>query len=218
MTPDSAEQDSRTAILNAAAGLFARQGLEGTTIKQIGRAAGVTPGLLYYYFADKDALYQAVLERLMSELPNRLGPALQSAASPHEGVAALVRMQAEVFLAEPLLPRLIARELADHEARHAAPIIRQHAQALLLAITGLITRGQEAGAFRRDIEPELAAVSTLSQLNWFCIAGPAIELILGKDGIARDPAQVRRFAEHAVRFALAGLEQRAVNSEQRVES
>ncbi len=202
-----ADQDSRAAILDAATTLFARQGLEATTIKEIGREAGLTPGLLYYYFADKDALYQAVLERLMEALPGRLGPVAESAIDPREGIAALVRMQAEIFLAEPRLPRILARELADHEARHAAPLIREHAQRLLGAISGLIRRGQDAGQFRRGLEPELAAVSTLSQLNWFCIAGPAIELILGREGATRDPATVRAFAEHAVRFALAGLEE-----------
>lgn len=211
----STDPDSRTAILDAATVLFARQGLEATTIKAIGREAGVTPGLLYYYFADKEALYAAVLERLVTELPARLGPVVQGAADPREGIAALVRKQAEVFLSAPLLPRILARELADHEARHAAPLIRQHAQGLLLAITGLITRGQETGVFRRDVEPQLAAVSIMSQLNWFCIAGPAIDLILGRSGTSSDPAAVRAFAEHAVRFALAGLEQHTINNDAR---
>lgn len=203
------DPDSRAAILAAATDLFARQGLEATTIKAIGRQAGVTSGLLYYYFADKDALYQAVIEAAMQEFPGRLGPALEGITDPREGLAALIRMQAEVFLAQPLLPRLMARELADHEARHAAPVIREHAQRLIEAIAGLIVRGQQAGAFRLDVEPKLAAISALSQLNWFCIAGPAIELLLGRPGMARSPEAVRGFAEHAVRFTMAALEARA---------
>ncbi len=208
MTTISADPDSRTAILDAATGLFARRGLEATTIKEIGREAGVTPGLLYYYFADKDALYRAVLDRAMGEFPGRLAPAAGVDAPPALALAGLIRAQAELFLAQPLLPRLIVRELADHEARHAAPVIRQHAQALLRAITALIARGQASGDFRPDVEPEFAALSTLSQLNWFCVAGPAVEQVLGREGAARDAATVRAFAEHAVRFTLAGLEAR----------
>lgn len=203
----STDPGSREAILGAAAALFARQGLEGTTIKEIGRAAGLTPGLLYYYFADKEALYAAVLERLMSPFPHRLGAVARQGGDPREAIAAVVRMQAEVFLAEPLLPRIMARELADHEARHAGPLIREHAHRLLQALTELIRRGQSGGQFRADLEPELAAVSILAQLNWFCIAGPAVELVLGRDGVTRDADTLRGFAEHAVRFALAGLEE-----------
>lgn len=208
MSAPAVVTDTRTAILDAAAGLFARQGLDSTTIKAIGQAAGVNPALLYYYFADKAALYEAVLERLMTRFPNRLTEVAIMDAPPREAVAAVIRMQAEIFLAEPLLPRLIARELADHEARHAAPVIRQHAQRLLGALTALITRGQQSGAFRTDLTPELAAVSCLSQLNWFCIAGPAMDLILNRDQVARDPETVRRFAGHVVTFTLAGLEKR----------
>lgn len=205
---DAALPDTRTTILDAAATLFARQGLDSTTIKEIGRTAGVNPALLYYYFADKSALYDAVLERLMTRFPTRLADAAAQDVSPRDAVAAVIRMQAEIFLAEPLLPRLIARELADHEARHAAPVIRQHAQRLLGALTALIRRGQASGAFRSNLTPELAAVSCLSQLNWYCIAGPAMDLILGRDNVARDPELVRQFAEHVVGFTLAGLEQR----------
>ena len=205
---DTAATDTRTIILDAAAPLFARQGLDSTTIKEIGRTAGVNPALLYYYFADKSALYEAVLERLMTRFPTRLADAATLDVPPREALAAVIRMQAEIFLAEPLLPRLIARELADHEARHAAPVIRQHAQRLLGAITALIRRGQETGVFRRNLTPELAAVSCLSQINWYCIAGPAMDLILSRDNVARDPEMVRQFAEHVVEFTLAGLEQR----------
>lgn len=208
MTVPELAIDTRTAILDAAAGLFARQGLDSTTIKEIGRAAGVNPALLYYYFADKAALYEAVLERLVTQFPSRLAAVAVMDAPPRDAVAAVIRMQAEIFLAEPHLPRLIARELADHEARHAAPAIRQHAQRLLGALTALITRGQRAGAFRTDTSPELAAVSCLSQLNWYCIAGPAMDLILNRENVAKDPESVRRFAEHVVAFTLAGLEQR----------
>jgi AcrR family transcriptional regulator len=206
MTAPALTTDTRTAILDAATDLFARQGLDSTTIKAIGQAAGVNPALLYYYFADKAALYEAVLERLMTQFPNRLADVAIMDAPPREAVAAVIRMQAEIFLAEPQLPRLIARELADHEARHAAPVIRQHAQRLLGALTALITRGQQTGVFRTNVTPELAAVSCLSQLNWFCIAGPAMDLILNRDNVARDPDTVRGFAEHVVTFTLAGLE------------
>jgi TetR/AcrR family transcriptional regulator len=207
MTAPDLAVDTRTAILDAAAILFARQGLDSTTIKEIGRAAGVNPALLYYYFADKAALYEAVLSRMMTRFPDRLTAVAETEVPPREAVAAVIRMQAEIFLAEPLLPRLIARELADHEARHAAPVIREHAQRLLGALTALIVRGQEAGVFRANLTPPLAAVSCLSQLNWYCIAGPAMDLILNRDNVARDPASVRQFAEHVVEFTLAGLEQ-----------
>jgi len=50
------------AILQAAAELFAEQGLGGTT-RQIAKRLGVTQALLYKFFPSKDALIDAVYER-----------------------------------------------------------------------------------------------------------------------------------------------------------
>jgi AcrR family transcriptional regulator len=205
VTATDTTADTRSAILAAAAQLFARQGLAATTIKEIGAEAGVNPALLYYYFASKEALYLAVLQGMIEQFAGGLAEAGSAPLDPADGIQAVLTRQAEVFLAEPLLPRLIARELADHEARLAAPEIRHQAQRLLGVLTALVERGQENGTFRRDVSPRHAAISALAQLNWFCIAGPAIEQILDVEGAARDPATVRAFASHAVEFTLRAL-------------
>ncbi len=48
-------------LLEVAARLFAHQGLEGTTTKDIARAAGVSPSLLYHYYPSKEDLLVAVV-------------------------------------------------------------------------------------------------------------------------------------------------------------
>jgi TetR/AcrR family transcriptional regulator, cholesterol catabolism regulator len=55
-------QRRREQLIEAALAVFARQGVDGTSIKDIAGAAGVAPGLLYHYFDSKDDLVAAVLE------------------------------------------------------------------------------------------------------------------------------------------------------------
>ena len=55
--------DRREQILEAATQLFARQGFQGTTTKQISEQTGVTEALIFRHFASKDELYWAVIER-----------------------------------------------------------------------------------------------------------------------------------------------------------
>ena len=71
MGPTAPTHNSRDQILDAAERLFAAQGFARTTIKDIGREAGVNSALLYYYFADKDQLYREVLRRFVSRLVAR---------------------------------------------------------------------------------------------------------------------------------------------------
>ena len=63
--PRKAEQRAETMelILDTAEELFARHGLHGVTLKEVAKRIGVHHTLLNYYFADKKALFDAVIDR-----------------------------------------------------------------------------------------------------------------------------------------------------------
>ncbi|HWH27422.1 MAG TPA: TetR family transcriptional regulator [Mycobacteriales bacterium] len=67
--PDTSErgEQTRTRIVDAALGLFEERGYEGTTMRAVAAAAGVSLGNAYYYFASKDHLVQAFYERSQVE-------------------------------------------------------------------------------------------------------------------------------------------------------
>jgi len=55
-------EQTRARILAAAKTEFARVGLGGARVDRIAVLAGANKRMLYYYFGNKDALFQAVLE------------------------------------------------------------------------------------------------------------------------------------------------------------
>src|SRR3981081_2332101 len=75
-------EESRAAILQAAVAEFAEHGIAGARTDAIAREAHVNKALLYYYFKDKDALYQAVLHHVFSGLRARVMPVLESKLPP----------------------------------------------------------------------------------------------------------------------------------------
>lgn len=193
---------TRALILDAAEDLFARQGLGPTTIKQIGRAARQNPALLYYYFGSKESLYHAVLQRVVSAMVERGGEALRASPSPPDAVRALVQAQVEFLLAHPHAPKLLVREMVDHDARRAPARLLESAAGLFQRLAAVIRQGQRRGLFRRDVEPRFAAVSTIAQGMYFTVARPAITLFLGA---TVTPKTARAFAKHAGDFAVAAL-------------
>src|SRR6266704_3908068 len=54
----------RTQILDAAITVFSEKGFHRATIKEIARVAGIADGTIYTYFASKDEILLAVLDRL----------------------------------------------------------------------------------------------------------------------------------------------------------
>ena len=66
-------EDRREQIIDAAMRVFSQKGFTRATNKDIAREAGITPGLIYHYFENKDALLKAIIEarsplRLVSSL------------------------------------------------------------------------------------------------------------------------------------------------------
>ncbi|HET8950596.1 MAG TPA: helix-turn-helix domain-containing protein, partial [Solirubrobacteraceae bacterium] len=68
-----APEQRRALIVEAAGRLFGEHGYDGTRLDDVARAAGVTKPVLYRHFADKTALYLALLERHRADLGSFAG-------------------------------------------------------------------------------------------------------------------------------------------------
>jgi TetR/AcrR family transcriptional regulator len=200
------ELQTRDLILDAAERLFAMQGFAATTIKQIGTAAGVNAALLYYYFEDKEQLYYAVLHNVIGTLGARLVERMTAAHDPEEAVRALVAAQAETLGARPHLPHLLMRELIDYGGANASPEFRLLSEGAFHQLCDAIRDGQRKGIFRPDLDPRLAAISTIAQVAYFCIARPVIPTLLDESpDVTGSPERVKAFGRHAADFAVAAL-------------
>src|SRR5215471_11251196 len=64
-TDDARPAGRRAQILDAALHVMAEHGFQGASIKRIAARAGLkSPALIYWYFRDKQALFDAVLQRM----------------------------------------------------------------------------------------------------------------------------------------------------------
>lgn len=192
------------AILDAAEELFATRGFARTTIKDIGRAAGVNPALLYYYYGDKTGLYRAALTRIGTELERRAMPALE-AKSVDAMIAGIIDAQATMLARHPRAAALVIRELLDHDATHGHGMMEQLAADLFRPACAVIEAGKRRGEIRADLDSRYAAISTISQLVYFTLAKAAVRILLGKAAGFPTAADTAEFAKHAARFAQAGM-------------
>ncbi|MBW3658110.1 MAG: TetR/AcrR family transcriptional regulator [Actinobacteria bacterium] len=102
-------QRRREAIVAAATDLFDEQGFHGTSIDDIGAAAGISGPGLYRHFEGKDAILTAVFDRIWE----RLRPVVATADSlePTIALASLVDAHVDLALEDAAALMLLSREL-----------------------------------------------------------------------------------------------------------
>src|SRR5919199_3609174 len=111
---------SRRLILDAAEEVFARQGFDAATLAGIGQIAGVSRGTPSYFFGSKEALYQAVLERMYADRTAALEPVFAPLAEwareaePSEPLRAVLSRSVEGYVRflgdRPTYVEIIERE------------------------------------------------------------------------------------------------------------
>jgi AcrR family transcriptional regulator len=150
--------DKRRNILDAAVRVFARQGFHSTRVADIADEAGVAYGLVYHYFDSKDD----VLNELFTERWSLLLAAIEEADGgdepPRSKLEAVAAFIVDSYRHDPELMKVIIVEVT----RAANSFGRTHLAEIRRAydsITKIVAEGQEAGDFRRDIDPAFASLS-----------------------------------------------------------
>jgi AcrR family transcriptional regulator len=75
------QEDNRARLIAAGYAILSEKGYEATTVKEIARLAGVSPGLFHYYFESKDELLLAVLYEAGMRFSQQLKQELQALIS-----------------------------------------------------------------------------------------------------------------------------------------
>jgi betaine-aldehyde dehydrogenase len=87
---DQLEEARRIQLVEVTIDSLAEVGYVGTTLVQISRRAGVSPGLVAHYFGDKDGLLEAAFRTLARTLAARVRARLALARTPRGRVQAVI--------------------------------------------------------------------------------------------------------------------------------
>lgn len=157
------EQAARTRarIIEEAIALFARKGFAPTSTQDLAKAIGMTTGILYWHFEDKEALLIAVIEELERRLAEDLtrGGAALVQAGPVETMEVLIARVAAVVEAHQqnlLLVGVVGAEATDTNPRVEKALRRAYARFAGVAQT-LMEAAQREGAIDPALDVECAA-------------------------------------------------------------
>ncbi len=90
-------EERRDQLITAAVQVFKQKGFHEATIRDIGRAAGMTQGTIYNYVTSKEDILYLVCDRLVSQYQDETRRALEATESSTQRIHAVARAVAEVI-------------------------------------------------------------------------------------------------------------------------
>ena len=153
------ELSKQLELLDAAAAELAEHGYEGASIASVVERAGASKSAVYYYFEDKEDLFQTVLERSIQDALDTVGdedPA-EIEADFWGVLRRKKRLILEHFAGRPVEQAIWRLAMTVRSANHPHPacIGAMHDEVRRRWITVLET-GRRTGAVRTDLDLELA--------------------------------------------------------------
>jgi TetR/AcrR family transcriptional regulator len=189
-------EESRAAILQAAAREFAEYGIAGARTDAIAREAKVNKALLYYYFKDKETLYGAVLDEAFSGLKNTVFAALESNLPSREKILAYVGAYFDFIATNHLYPRLMQREMMrarEGQSQHIEKIIANYIRPIFVRVSEVLQRGIAEGEFRA-VDPAHFVPSMIAMIVFYFSSAPTMQKIVGFNPLAPERIAERRAA------------------------
>ncbi len=187
----------REQIVRATIRCLARDGYTRLTMKRVAREAGVSQGILHYYFADKRAMLAATLEAVTRDLDRRVAAAQsRTGRDARARLRALVRACLEVAVSRPefwvVFVEFWGEMLHDRRLRDLNTAVYSRTRRL---IGRLIAEGVRAGRFR-PVDPRRASAVVLGLID-------GLSLQLTFDPEAFGVAEAARFCDDALGRYLA---------------
>jgi len=173
MCPRTAEQveqirdERRRALLRAARIVFARKGFAAAKISDVAAEAGISHGLVYHYFPEKESLFAATVEEAMQGWQGLVTLARKQPGEPWDRLVYLcTEMITGLREAPEYLLVLVHANTEDATPSAVRDLFRRHQRQTLADIAAMIEEGQRAGqvAPGAPVELTLALIAIVQGL------------------------------------------------------
>jgi TetR/AcrR family fatty acid metabolism transcriptional regulator len=148
--------DKRQRILRGAVDVFAEHGYFNAKVAQIAKAAGVADGTIYLYFSGKEELLITIFREHTRSYLQALELRMEGITAAEDRLRTAVRHHLETLGRDRALAVVSQVELR-HSLKFLSLFSQQEVADYLNVIRKIVEHGQESGAFRRNVHPQLAA-------------------------------------------------------------
>jgi len=152
----SRPQTKRERILRAAIEVFAQNGYFNAKVSEIARAAGVADGTIYLYFDGKEDLLISIFRDYTRNYLQSLERDLANVNRAEERMRIAIRHHLEALGRDRALA-IVAQVELRHSLKFLTLLSHQEIADYLNILRKIVEGGQNEGAFRRNLHPQLVA-------------------------------------------------------------
>jgi AcrR family transcriptional regulator len=160
---DKLDPERQEALLEAAMRELAARGPESASLNKILADVGLSKGVAYYYFDDRQDLFATVVSRVVDRAVRTVGGVgpIDSAESFWRELRGLEERVLRFLRDHPTVVALEKRFVASPSAM-SAPKVRSKYNAFRLWFAEILRRGQQVGAIRKDVPLDLLVTLAFS--------------------------------------------------------
>ncbi len=162
-------------IINGAKKLMQQYGLKKTTMEDIAKAAGKSKSTLYYYFKDKEEIFDRVINLEIDEFFQTVKITVNKQVDAISMLKAYIVTKVKTLRDKINLYRFaIENDLQGRVNKEFTNLRNRYDNEEKKLIGSILTKGVESKLFTNEITPE---IDTLSELLVSCIRGVEMDII-----------------------------------------
>ena len=182
-------------IVEVATREFAQKGYGGARVDAIAAKTRTSKRMIYYYFGSKEGLYLAVLEEAYSGIRRAEATLDLEKLPPEAALSTIVGFTFDYYNKHPEFVRLVMNEnIMDGAHMARSKTISKLNVTVIDAMRRIVSRGQKARLFRRDIDP-IELHMSISALGIFNVANRATFSTIFKRDMTTPRALAKRREE-----------------------
>jgi AcrR family transcriptional regulator len=153
--------EKKIQIMEEAEKLFAENGFDGTSVRQIAKAADINVAMISYYFGSKEKLLEAMLLYRISDYMSELKSTITPTMTPLEKINCFIKIVITRVHRNRRMHKIVNFEYTkDSRSIDLDKYIDQKKENYKI-VEEFIKSGQEDGSFRKDIVPLLVVPTVL---------------------------------------------------------
>ncbi len=166
-------------ILEVAETLFAENGFDGTSIRDISKIAKINVAMISYYFGSKEKLLEALVLYKTSGLKEQLVNLIDENLEPFDKINKLISLYIYRLNCNKGIYRILHFELTSKKRVLELDSFSEIKKENLKSLEIIIKEGQSKGVFRKDVIIPLLTPTILGTFFHFQMNKPFYEDILG---------------------------------------